>query len=385
MELSEKQQLIENHHQPLGWYILNSVVCVSYFMAAKPAVLFFRTRSPQETCSDSASQLSEGASDVGDLWWSDQLCQQTVSTSGPESDARRRARRKLCIACAMSLVFMTGELIGGYAAHSLAIMTDAAHLLTDFGSIAISLFSLWLSSRPPTDAMTFGWQRAEILGMLLSVVSIWAVTAALVLSAIQRLVHGDYDVDGHIMLITSGCAVGVNILMVLVLHQSGVSHGHSHAPHQHQRPGRCDHENASVRAAFVHVLGDLVQSVGVLLAAAIIQFWPEYKAADPICTFLFSALVLGTTVPVTKDVFRILMEGTPRDVRVHSVRTQLLSVSGVTDVHSLHVWSLNMTHALLSVHVTAEEEADAQTVLTNVTNLLRSEFSFSGVTVQVER
>ncbi|XP_056914681.1 proton-coupled zinc antiporter SLC30A2-like [Takifugu flavidus] len=189
MELSEKQQLIENHHQPLGW-----------------------TRSPQETCSDSASQLSEGASDVGDLWWSDQLCQQTVSTSGPESDVRRRARRKLCIACAMSLVFMTGELIGGYAAHSLAIMTDAAHLLTDFGSIAVSLFSLWLSSRPPTDAMTFGWQRAEILGMLLSVVSIWAVTAALVLSAIQRLVHGDYDVDGHIMLITSGCAVGVNIL-----------------------------------------------------------------------------------------------------------------------------------------------------------------------------
>lgn len=192
MELSEKQQLIGNHHQPLGWYISNSVVCVSYFLAAKPAVLSFRTSPVQETCSDSASELSEGASDVGELWRSDRLCQQTVSTSGPERDVRRRARRKLCIACAMSLVFMTGELIGqqkkkrtilwatffippgktepaswrlalsagGYAAHSLAIMTDAAHLLTDFGSIAISLFSLWLSSRPPTDAMTFGWQRA---------------------------------------------------------------------------------------------------------------------------------------------------------------------------------------------------------------------------------
>lgn len=204
--------------------------------------------------------------------------------------------------------------------------------------------------------------------------------------------------------------------MVLVLHQSGVSHGHSHGPQQHQRQGRCNHENASVRAAFVHVLGDLVQSVGVLVAAAIIHFWvcvrgtfmcserwqlrisrndnlllyfwllcssqPEYKAADPICTFLFSALVLGTTVPVTKDVFRILMEGkkallggllgrvsetkgclwagTPRDVRVDSVRTQLLSVSGVTDVHSLHVWSLNMTHALLSVHVTAGRPTHVQ-------------------------
>lgn len=112
MELSEKQQLIESHHQPLGWYLWNSVVCVSYSVAAKPAVLFFRSGSLQETCSDSASQLSEGVSDMGDPWRSDRLCRQTVSTSGPESDVRRRARRKLRIACALSLVFMTGELIG---------------------------------------------------------------------------------------------------------------------------------------------------------------------------------------------------------------------------------------------------------------------------------
>lgn len=97
--------------------------------------------------------------------------------------------------------------------------------------------------------------------------------------------------------------------MVLILHQSGVPHGNGHRPNQHQQQGHCNHGNASVRAAFIHVVGDLVQSVGVLLAAAIIHFWPEYKVADPICTFLFSALVLGTTFPVTKDVFRVLMEG----------------------------------------------------------------------------
>ncbi|KAM8737829.1 proton-coupled zinc antiporter SLC30A2-like isoform 1-T1 [Acanthopagrus schlegelii] len=378
MELStdsEKQQLIETHLEPLDW-----------------------TSAPDDKYSDSASEFSDDASSVDGLWQHDWLlCRETDSMSGAESDARCLARRKLYVACAVSLVFMTGESpslvsAGGYAARSLAIMTDAAHLLTDFGSIMISIFSLWISSRPQTHSMTFGWHRAEILGMLLSVVSIWAVTAVLVLSAIQRISDGDYDIDSHIMLITSGCAVGVNVLMVLILHQSGASHGHSHGfpsgrlqrDEQRQEHGH-HHGNASVRAAFIHVVGDLVQSVGVLLAATIIHFWPEYKVADPICTFLFSVLVVGTTLPITKDVFRILMEGSPQDVNMSAVRELLLSVRGVTAVHSLHMWSLNMTHSLLSVHVAAEEEADTQIVLMKATKLLRSEFSFSSITIQVER
>ncbi|TMS21488.1 Zinc transporter 2 [Larimichthys crocea] len=367
--LSEKQHLIEAHLEPLRW-----------------------TSAPDEKYSDSSSELSDDASSVDGLWQPERLCQETDATSGAETDARRLARRKLYIACAVSIVFMTGEVIGGYAAHSLAIMTDAAHLLTDFGSIVISIFSLWISSRPQTHNMTFGWHRAEILGMLLSVLSIWAVTAALVISAVQRITDGDYDIDSQIMLVTSGCAVAVNVLMVFILHQSGASHGHGHSfpsgqlhqEHDRHRHGH-HHGNASVKAAFIHVVGDLVQSVGVLLAATIIHFWPEYKVADPICTFLFSVLVLGTTLPVTKDVFRILMEGAPQHVHFGAVRDLLLSVRGVTAVHSLHMWSLNMTHSLLSVHVAAEREADAQIVLTKATNLLRSEFGFSGVTIQVER
>ncbi|XP_056249381.1 proton-coupled zinc antiporter SLC30A2-like [Seriola aureovittata] len=289
---------------------------------------------------------------------------------------------------------MTGEVIGGYAARSLAIMTDAAHLLTDFGSILISIFSLWISSRPQTQTMTFGWHRAEILGMSLSVVSIWAVTAVLVLSAAQRITDGDYDIDSQIMLITSGCAVVVNVLMVLILHQSGASHGHSHGfsnsrlqrDGERQKHGHTHgHGNASVKAAFIHVVGDLLQSVGVLLAATIIHFWPEYKVADPICTFLFSVLVLATTFPVTKDIFRILMEATPQDINVNTVRELLLSVRGVVAVHSLHTWSLSMTHSLLSVHAVTEEDADTQIVLLKATKQLRSEFGFSKITIQVER
>ncbi|CAN9502401.1 unnamed protein product [Ophioblennius macclurei] len=333
----------------------------------------------------SDSDFTDEASSVDGLLEPEWVCQESEPTSGAEREARRRARRKLLFACAVSLVFMIGEVIGGYAAHSLAIMTDAAHLLADFGSINISIFSLWISSRPRTQAMTFGWHRAEILGMLLSVVSIWAVTVALVFSAAQRITDGDYEIDSQIMLITSGCAVGVNVLMVAILHQSGTSHGHSHGfstseHHSHSH----GHGNASVRAAFIHVVGDLLQSLGVLLAAAIIHFWPEYKVADPICTFLFSVVVLLTTLPVTKDVFRILMQGAPQDLNFSAVKEQLRSVKGVSDIHNLHMWSLNMNHSLLSVHVDTEEEADSQKILIKATKLLRSKFGFSSVTIQVE-
>ncbi|XP_067336416.1 proton-coupled zinc antiporter SLC30A2-like [Channa argus] len=338
----------------------------------------------------SDSEHSEDASGVDGLWQPECFCQEGSTMSETERDTRRLARKKLFLACAVSLVFMIGEAIGGYAAHSLAVMTDAAHLLTDFGSIVISIFSLWVSSRTPTHTMTFGWHRAEVLGVLLSVMSIWAVTAGLVVSAMQRITDGDFDIDSQIMLITSGCAVGVNILMVLILHQSGVSHGRSHGSPggRPQRDGEREghgHVNASVKAAFIHVLGDLLQSVGVLLAATIIHFWPEYKVADPICTFLFSVLVLWTTFRVTKDVLRILMEGAPQDVHVNAVKEQLLSVRGAAAVHSLHTWSLNMTHSLLSVHVVTEEDADTQIVLMNATKLLRTEFGFTSITIQVER
>ncbi|XP_026638105.1 zinc transporter 2 isoform X2 [Microtus ochrogaster] len=271
---------------------------------------------------------------------------------------------------------MIGEIIGGYLAHSLAIMTDAAHLLTDFASMLISLFSLWVSSRPATKTMNFGWQRAEILGALVSVLSIWVVTGVLVYLAVQRLISGDYEIKGGTMLITSACAVAVNIIMGLALHQSG--HGHSHGHGQQQQ------ENPSVRAAFIHVIGDLLQSVGVLVAAYIIYFKPEYKYVDPICTFLFSILVLGTTLTILRDVILVLMEGTPKGVDFTAVKNLLLSVDGVEALHSLHIWALTVAQPVLSVHIAIAQNADAQAVLKVARDRLQGRFNFHIMTIQIE-
>uniref|UniRef100_A0A665U671 Proton-coupled zinc antiporter SLC30A8 n=1 Tax=Echeneis naucrates TaxID=173247 RepID=A0A665U671_ECHNA len=315
---------------------------------------------------------------------------------------KRVARKRLYVVSVICLVFMIGEVLGGYFAGSLAVMTDAAHLLVDFTSFIISLLSLWLSSRPATHRLSYGWHRAEILGALLSVFTIWLVTGVLVYLAVERLVSDNFEIEGTIMLITSGCAVLANIIMALTLHQSGhghshgglSSHGHSHGKKKNKGQDWLsnhadlneDHQaNASVRAAFVHVVGDLLQSLSVLVSAIIIFFKPEYKIADPICTFLFSILVLCTTFTIMKDILIVLMEGTPTGVKYSEVRDGLLAVNGVTAVHNLHIWALTMNQAVLSAHVAIDESVDAQTVLREMTQSCFSSYNFHSVTIQMER
>ncbi|XP_016065701.1 PREDICTED: zinc transporter 3 [Miniopterus natalensis] len=303
---------------------------------------------------------------------------------------RLQAQRQLCAACAVCCVFMAGEVVGGYLAHSLAIMTDAAHLLADVGSMIGSLFSLWLSTRPATRTMTFGWHRSETLGALASVISLWMVTGILLYLAFIRLLHSDYHIEGGAMLVTAGIAVCANMLMAFVLHQAGPHHSHGsrgaeYAPLE-EGPGELPPlGNTSVRAAFVHVLGDLLQSLGVLAASILIYFKPQCKAADPISTFLFSICALGSTAPTLRDVLRVLMEGTPKNVRFEPVRDALLSVSGVRAIHELHLWSLTLTYHIASAHLAIDSTADPEAVLAEATSQLHSRFGFSSCTLQVEQ
>ncbi|KAM9636028.1 putative proton-coupled zinc antiporter SLC30A3 isoform 2-T2 [Trichechus inunguis] len=303
---------------------------------------------------------------------------------------RLQARRQLCAACAVCCVFMAGEVVGGYLAHSLAIMTDAAHLLADVGSMMGSLFSLWLSTRPATRTMTFGWHRSETLGALASVVSLWMVTGILLYLAFIRLLHSDYHIEGGAMLLTASIAVCANLLMAFVLHQAGPPHSHGSRGAEYTPLEEGPREplplgNTSVRAAFVHVLGDLLQSLGVLAASILIYFKPQYKAADPISTFLFSIFALGSTAPTLRDVLRVLMEGTPRSVGFEPVRDTLLSVPGVRATHELHLWALTLTYHVASAHLAIDAAADPEAVLAEASSRLYSQFGISSCTLQVEQ
>ncbi|XP_004679683.1 PREDICTED: zinc transporter 8 [Condylura cristata] len=300
-------------------------------------------------------------------------CHRDSKATEKRANEQHRAKWKLCAASTVCLVFMVAEVVGGHVAGSLAVVTDAAHLLIDLTSFLLSLFSLWLSSKPPSKRLTFGWHRAEILGALLSVLCVWVVTGVLVYLACERLLYPNYQIQATVMIIVSGCAVVANIILSVILHQR--HSGHTHKEVQ---------VNASVRAAFVHALGDLFQSISVLISALIIYLKPDYKMADPICTFVFSILVLASTITILKDLSIIFMAGVPKNLNYSGVKELILAVDGVLSVHSLHIWSLTMNQIILSVHVAAAASQDSQVVRREIAKALSNSFTVHSLTIQME-
>ncbi|GAQ87317.1 Zn2+ transporter [Klebsormidium nitens] len=557
---------------------------------------------------------------------------------------RERVWRKLSWAIVLCCLFMGIEVVGGVLSNSLAILTDAAHLLSDVAGFALSLFALWGASWRPTRRHSYGYQRMEILGALASVLMTWAITGFIIVEAITRLLYSAEDVNGRVMFLTATFGVAVNVAMAVLLsehHSHGLpgqacSHGHDHAhahavdsyagppspnkpvrtgyavlenteeptsekdsfvemasvvlpaadgiagqdvavvvhrhdnhgtepaadhgvqkaltsagqactghhseghrhehppsagppsskagqgdlssataegpagqhsphthshqhqqhtgceaghgtaahhshahppvqphshhhhPHPHSHFHSCGHkepakghghreapasaateapdchncsdadaftplfsplqllsdapaylagkldpsfspsegpggahvhssggckgahghtprkQNINLRGAFVHVVGDLVQSVGVMVAGAIIWARPDWRAVDLACTFLFSTLVVGTTVKMVRDIVEILMEATPHDVDADALEAALQKLDGVRGVHRLHVWALSVGKNALTCHVAAKQGADTRKVLREASELCSSIYKIDHVTIQIE-
>ncbi|GLG95016.1 Zinc transporter [Gryllus bimaculatus] len=240
--------------------------------------------------------------------------------------------------------------------------------------------------------MSFGWYRAEVIGALTSVLMIWVVTGVLVYLAIERIVEKDFDIDARIMLITSALGVLVNLVMGLTLHQHGHGHSHSHgenssshsesaveSAHHHS-----DSQNINVRAAFIHVVGDFIQSFGVFVAALIIYFQPTWIIVDPICTFLFSILVIFTTFAIIKDTLVVLMEGIPKGIDFAAVMNTFLQIDGVIKVHNLRIWALSLDKTALAAHLAIRPGVSPQEVLTLASRNIHDRFNFFEMTLQIE-
>uniref|UniRef100_A0A182NBF8 Cation efflux protein cytoplasmic domain-containing protein n=1 Tax=Anopheles dirus TaxID=7168 RepID=A0A182NBF8_9DIPT len=263
----------------------------------------------------------------------------------------------------------------GIYSNSLAIATDAAHLMADLASFMISLLALWIAARPSTKRLSFGWYRAEVIGALVSVLMIWVVTAILFYLAVLRTINRDFELDGEVMLITSGLGILVNVIMGATLHH----HGHSHAGGGHH-----EEENINVRAAFIHVLSDFVQSLGVFIAALVIYFKPDWNIIDPICTFVFSLLVLATTIAIMRDAIFVLMEGTPKYLDYTEVMQTFRQIEGVVRVHNLRIWALSINKIALAAHLAVEPNTNTELVLREATQTVHAKYKFFETTLQIE-
>ncbi|PQP94702.1 metal tolerance protein 1-like [Prunus yedoensis var. nudiflora] len=357
-----------------------------------------------------------------------------AKTSSKDAQERSASMRKLLIAVILCVIFMSVEVVGGIKSNSLAILTDAAHLLSDVAAFAISLFSLWASGWEATPRQSYGFFRIEILGALVSIQMIWLLAGILVYEAINRLLNETGEVHGFLMFVVSAFGLVVNIAMAFLLghdhgHDHGHGHGHGHGDHHHSnedhddthshgitvtthshhhvvhsnhdhtepllKPGcegekkpevkKTKQQNINVQGAYLHVLGDSIQSIGVMIGGGIIWYKPEWKIIDLICTLVFSLIVLGTTIRMLRNIWEVLMESTPREIDATKLEKGLCEMDEVVAIHELHIWAITVGKVLMACHVIVKPDANADMVLEKVIDYIKREYNISHITIQIER
>ena len=314
---------------------------------------------------------------------------------------------KLKIISSVCCTFMIIEFIFGYLAGSLAIMSDATHLLSDLAGFLISLFSLIVALKPANKDFTFGYHRFEVLGALASILIIWALTIWLLIAAVYRIKHPN-PIVGLIMVCIAAGSLVFNIIMNRILAYNPVVNsmdegmGAIKTVKKEQENNNINNinepitlnisnnndmkealldnyntndmnandlehnlkadDNPVIRAAYIHILGDMIQSTGVLLAALMIYLFqdthPGVRILDPICTFCFAIVVLCITFPVSRDCLFVLLESTPRDLDIDSLYNDLSDIKGVISVHDIHLWNISIGRPSIALHIICDNPDD---------------------------
>ena len=269
---------------------------------------------------------------------------------------------KLSFALALTVTFMFVEVAVGFLSGSLALLSDAGHMLTDAGALTVALVAQRLADRPRTRHHTFGFRRAEIVAALLNGAVLGLSAAWVIAEAIRRLANPK-PVDGGWMLATATVGLVINIAAALIL-AAGEKH-----------------HNPNVRAAFAHVLADAAGSVAAMVGGLLVTAL-GWVRADPVVSIIISVLILYGAWRLVRGSLAVLMEATPSDVECAAIEATIRSVEGVADVHDLHVWSISEGFPILTVHVVLQGDAHGADVSRRVSERLRTVHGIDHVTVQ---
>ena len=270
------------------------------------------------------------------------------------------ARLKLVLI--ITVLFMIAEVVGGLLSGSLALLADSGHMFTDVAALALSLFAMRIAQRPPTTKRTFGYVRLEILAALVNGATLLLIAGLIVLEAWQRL-RDPVAIDGTIMLGVATLGLGVNII--------GASLLHSHA-----------HDNLNVRGAYLHVLGDLLGSVGAI-AAGVIVLTTGWTPADAIISAMIALLILFSAWKLMREATHVLLESVPAHIDMDRMLDALSSIDGLDEVHDVHVWTLTSGFVAISAHGVIDDPTDHSRVLNEVRELVASH-GIDHVTFQIE-
>lgn len=285
--------------------------------------------------------------------------------TGGHSHSHNANKNVLKISFALITGFMFVEFIGGFLTNSLALLSDAGHMLSDSVALGLSLAAFILGEKVATSSKTFGYKRFEILAALLNGLVLIFLSVYIFKEAIDRLSE-PHIVMGQGMMIISAIGLIINIIVAYIMFTKGETK-----------------ENLNLRSAFMHVIGDLLGSVGAIIAAILIMAFGWY-IADSIASMIVSILVLYSGWRILKDSINVLMEAKPSDIDLKEVRTDLLSVNGVKDVHDLHIWMITPDYLSMTVHLSTEQDIDRDIALRQIQEMIQTNYGISHLTVQME-
>ncbi|GMT41895.1 MAG: cation transporter [bacterium] len=272
-------------------------------------------------------------------------------------------KKRLTLVLGVTLVFFVVEAVGGFLSNSLALISDAGHMIMDAAAIILSLFAVQLSMRPPSPQNTFSFVRIEIIAAFVNGITLVGLAFYIFYEAFQRIEEPP-EIKVGIMLSVAVIGMAANVVSAWILW--GASH-----------------DNLNVKGAYLHVMGDLAASVGTVLAGVVV-YWTGWTIMDPVISIFIGVLIIRSSWSLLRDSIHVLMEGTPRHLDVSGIIERIKSVEGVHAVHDFHIWSLTTDTALLTAHVGIKDRAQGVSILENITVILEKEYGLQHVTIQIE-
>ena len=275
---------------------------------------------------------------------------------------RAGQRSRLLIALALAVVVFVAEAIASVFANSLALLAEAFHVLIDVVALGIAYVAVWLGSRPVTDRRTFGLLRLEILATVLNTVLLLIVAAVVLVEGVRRFSEPSH-VESGLVLAVATVGLITNGVSVLLL--------------------RDPHASLAVRAAYLDVLADAAASIAVIISA-LANILAGRQIADTLAAFLIVALIVPRSFSLLREAIDVLLEATPHNVDIDTLREHVLACSGVMDIHDLHVWTITSGMNVISAHVVMQNGADPAAVLDDLATCLRGDFDIEHSTFQLE-
>lgn len=259
---------------------------------------------------------------------------------------------------------MIAEAVGGWLTNSLALLSDSGHMLSDVGSLALSLLAVWFAAKPASPSKSYGYYRFEILAALLNGVTLFIVAGFILWEAYHRLMAPPAIGSGTMMIIAFIGLVANLVSAWVLLRQGDVKN------------------NINLRSAYLHVLGDALGSVGALVAGLLMQLYAWY-IADPIISVVVAVMILKGAWELIAQSIHILMEGAPSKANVAAITAALAAIAGVVNVHDVHVWTVTSGYEVFSCHMLVRKGVSPSQVLSRAVPLMEKQFGIRHTTIQV--